>query len=241
MRKDRVDEIDQMTKHGDTPTPQGTLVVLVLSGEVYDTKLSRALMAAADFIIAVDAGYDHCLKLGVEPHLLMGDLDSIQSKPKEVPIIAFDPEKNATDGEHAIRMLSDYDFARIVLLGGLGPGRLDHVSYHLEALMGAARTGESMAITDGRLWVEAFVGPVARQVHFSNYFPRDMVVSLMPRKATKDLVLDGLEWAIDHRDLEVPTSLTVSNQANPHRDHFRLALREGELLLFLNTDQTSAS
>lgn len=236
MHKDLVDVIDQSTHYGDEPTPSGSLAVLVLNGAVYDTKLSRSLLAAADFIMAADAGFDHCLRLGVRPNLLMGDLDSINSKPKDIPTVAFDPAKNATDGEHALNYLVDTDFARIVLLGGLGPGRLDHVSYHLEALLGAARKQVSMSLTDGKLWVEAFKGPIARQVHLADFFPKDMVVSLMPRTAIKELVLDGLEWAIDRRDIEVPTSLTVSNQANPLRNSFKLSFCEGELLLFLNTD-----
>jgi len=236
MHHDLVDMVDQTTTYGEMPEAKGDFALLVLNGVVHDTKLSRALMSAADFIVAVDAGYEHCLKLGVTPNLLMGDLDSIESQPEGVPILEFDPAKNATDGEHAIHWLANHQFARIILLGGLGPGRLDHVSYHLEALLGAARAGESMAITDGRLWVEAFVGPVARQIYLADYFPADMVVSLMPRTAIKELVLDGLEWAIDRRDITIPTSLTVSNQANPARNHFKLALREGELLLFLNTD-----
>lgn len=93
-----------------------------------------------------------------------------------------------------------------------------------------------MAITDGKLWIEAFVGPVVRQVHLGKYFPESMVVSLMPRKAIKQLTLDGLEWGIDRRDLHVPTSLTVSNQTNPKRESFKLSFEAGELLLFLNTD-----
>lgn len=236
MHKDLVDRIDQSTKYGELPKPKGGIAVLVLNGAVFDTELSRSLLAAADFVLAVDAGYDRCMVLGVVPDLLMGDLDSIAAQAVDVPVVAFDPDKNATDGEHAINFLAAYDFSRIVLLGGLGPGRLDHVSYHLEALLGAAREHESMAITDGKLWIEAFVGPVDRQVHLGKYFPESMVVSLMPRKAIKQLTLDGLEWGIDRRDLHVPTSLTVSNQTNPKRKCFKLSFEAGELLLFLNTD-----
>lgn len=238
MHKDLVDAVDQRTRYGEIPIPKGDLALLVLNGEVHDTKLSRGLMAAADYIVAVDGGYDHCLNMGVIPSLLLGDLDSIEAQPEGVPILAFNPAKNATDGEHAISLLAEYDFARIVLLGGLGPGRLDHVSYHFEALLGAVRNGESMAITDGKLWVEALKGPVSRQVHLADYFPEDMVVSLMPRTAIEELVLDGLKWAIDRRDLSVPTSLMVSNQTDPKRDNFKIALQEGELLLYLNTDET---
>lgn len=236
MPRDLVDKIDKIEKLGVIPEIHGSLVVLALGGAIYDTALSQKLLYAADFIMAADSGYDQCVKLGYPPDLLMGDLDSIQQKPTGTPILELNPAKNATDGEHALRQIQASHVSRIVLLGGLGPGRLDHVSYHLEALLGAAREGKSMSITDGRQWVTAFAGPSSQVIHFAKEMPKKMIVSLVPCTPIKDLDLKGLVWDIDHRDLQVPTSLCVSNQKDPQKEAFYLSLKEGELLLFLNPE-----
>ena len=77
------------------------------------------------YIICTDGGFDLAKQAGITPHLLLGDLDSIQSRiPKELPLKTFPPEKDYTDLELAIHTAIE----KKLLMGDLGwhRGRLDH-------------------------------------------------------------------------------------------------------------------
>ena len=57
--------------------------------------MKQALTQMKDpYIICTDGGFDLAKQAGITPHLLLGDLDSIQSRiPKELPLKQFPPEK----------------------------------------------------------------------------------------------------------------------------------------------------
>lgn len=120
-------------------------VALFVSGspEGVSAKLLQQLAAESDFILAVDAGANQLLAAGITPHLLIGDLDSIdaqtlaQYKAHNVTIESFDPYKNATDVELGIEALYNRGFRRIIATNVLG-GRTDHALGSLGALAGAA-------------------------------------------------------------------------------------------------------
>ncbi len=56
------------------------------------------------FVICTDGGFDLAKQAEITPHLLLGDLDSIESKiPADLPLKTFPPEKDYTDLELAIQ------------------------------------------------------------------------------------------------------------------------------------------
>ena len=61
--------------------------------------MKQALTQMKDpYIICTDGGFDLAKQAGITPHLLLGDLDSIQSRiPKELPLKTFPPEKDYTE------------------------------------------------------------------------------------------------------------------------------------------------
>ena len=80
-----------------------------------------------DLIIAADAGYKNALSLGVHPDILLGDLDSLDTKdiPKDVELLQVPAEKDFTDTQLAVDTALKKGAAEIVIIGGLS-GRLDH-------------------------------------------------------------------------------------------------------------------
>lgn len=116
--------------------------------------------AAGDLVIAADGGYTAVKALGVTPHLLVGDFDSLAVRPAGVPTLAFPVEKDDTDMGLAMRegLARGYrDFA----LYGAGGGRMDHFVANLQLLGGLSRRGATarmvcadfdvLAVTDGTL------------------------------------------------------------------------------------------
>ncbi len=84
-----------------------------------------------DYLIAVDGGLRYMDALGLEPDLLIGDFDSIQPTRideltrKGTNILRFDPRKDYTDLELALREAIKRGFQTIVIAFALG-GRIDH-------------------------------------------------------------------------------------------------------------------
>ncbi len=96
--------------------------------------------AAGDLVIAADGGYTALKALGVTPHLLVGDFDSLALRPAGVPTLTFPVEKDDTDMGLAMRegLARGYrDFA----LYGAGGGRMDHFVANLQLLGGLSRRG----------------------------------------------------------------------------------------------------
>jgi len=97
-----------------------------------------------DLIICADAGLEHALALGITPHVVLGDFDSLsealrrrlqERDPAFGQVYQYPIEKDKTDGQIAVEYAVKQDIEEIWLLGGLG-GRLDHALGNV--LLGAA-------------------------------------------------------------------------------------------------------
>ena len=80
-------------------------------------------------IVAADSGYDLALSLGVQPDLIVGDMDSVRAErlPAE-RVRRFPRDKEHTDTELGLHALEELGCDRVVIAGG-GGGRLDHLLY----------------------------------------------------------------------------------------------------------------
>jgi thiamine pyrophosphokinase len=105
--------------------------LLLLGGEGPRRAQLEEVLRAAALVVAADSGFDLAVRLGLEPDLLVGDLDSVADSPQ---LAAFPPErvrryprdKDETDAELGLRLFAERGFRRVVLAGG-GGGRLDHL------------------------------------------------------------------------------------------------------------------
>jgi thiamine pyrophosphokinase len=109
----------------------GSRGVLLLGGEGPRRDQVEEVLRAAGLVIAADSGFDLALRLGLEPDLLVGDLDSVADSPE---LAAFPPErirrfprdKDQTDAELGLSLFAERGCRQVVLAGG-GGGRLDHL------------------------------------------------------------------------------------------------------------------
>lgn len=121
------------------------------------------LPASADFVIAADGGYAAAVKLGIRPHLVVGDFDSLGYVPEAEEIVQHPVRKDDTDTLLAIRLGLEKGYRNFVITGALG-GRLDHSFANLQALLflrdhGARGVlyGDSFAataVTNGSITIE---------------------------------------------------------------------------------------
>jgi thiamine pyrophosphokinase len=120
-----------LSSHLRQPAGGFLLAVIFANGEFNEPPNLKALLARAGFIVAADGGAEHCARLGVQPHLLIGDFDSISTEVrmaleiKGAQVLAFPTNKDKTDLELAVEHSIRAGANEVVILGGLGR-RWDH-------------------------------------------------------------------------------------------------------------------
>lgn len=107
--------------------------------------------APEDRIIAADGGYLHCRTVGLTPHLVLGDFDSLDIPPSHPDVRTYPVEKDDTDTMLALRVGLEEGYRTFHLYGGTG-GRMDHTLANLQALGFLARQG-----AQGYLYDEHYV------------------------------------------------------------------------------------
>ncbi len=87
-----------------------------------------------DFIIACDSGYKNAVLLGLQPHVLLGDMDSIDTDlPVDIATQVYPVMKDETDCILAIDEGIKRGCDEFALLCGFG-GRVDHIIGNLQSL-----------------------------------------------------------------------------------------------------------
>jgi thiamine pyrophosphokinase len=83
-------------------------------------------MRPGDLVIAADGGAWHCRRLGINPGVVIGDLDSLDQEVVEALVdagarlIRHPADKDATDLELALRHARDAGVAEALVFGALG-------------------------------------------------------------------------------------------------------------------------
>ena len=110
--------------------------IIFVNGIISDYSSLNRWLQADDHLICADGGVRHCLAMGLQPSVIVGDLDSAPSEVVEdlvaqgVLIERHPPAKNQTDLELAIERALQDGADEILLLGALG-GRLDQTLANL--------------------------------------------------------------------------------------------------------------
>lgn len=109
-----------------------------------------------DLIVAVDAGLESAKSLGLIPHVVVGDFDTVSSQVLEeyqrLPDIIWEvhnPEKNETDTELAVHTAMNMGAGEITILGGTG-GRMDHMLGNLQLMAACLKQGVSACLIDSQ-------------------------------------------------------------------------------------------
>jgi thiamine pyrophosphokinase len=171
--------------------------VLFVGGEGPTEELFGRYRETDAFVIAADSGLQTAIAFGVEPDLIVGDMDSLEDQallsrfPAE-KVVRFPSEKGETDAEIGIRFMREKGIDRVTIIGG-GEGRLAHLmgilmlfqrDYHPFRWITAR---EEVSMVEGTCRFEAFRGQT-----FS-FFPMSEIVDRMRSTGLK-WPLDGLAW-----------------------------------------------
>lgn len=176
-----------------------------------DSPNSKVLAHLADdaLVIAADSGYGHAQSLGVQPHLLVGDMDSIaasdvaDAQERKIEIHTFDAAKDETDTEIAISYAMQRGIANITVVSG-GGDRFDHLLGMVHSL---ATTHCTLYIGNARVCFARPDAPASLSVSIED------VISLIPIGGSCVISTTGLQWNLSNEELQAFASRGVSNTA----------------------------
>ncbi|MEN6409090.1 MAG: thiamine diphosphokinase [Anaerolineaceae bacterium] len=202
--------------------------VIFVNGDLPNPAAVEHLLQNDDLIIAADGGLRHLRALGRLPHMLIGDLDSVNPgdlsalQTAGVRILKYPPAKDETDLELAMNAALESGADHILLVGALG-GRLDQTLGNLFLLSDPRFAALDVRLEDGQ--VEAFL--IRNQTDVTGE-PGD-TVSLLPLGAPAEgVTTDGLQYPLRDETLYPYRTRGISNVLCGSRA--RVSLRSGLLL-----------
>ncbi len=103
---------------------------LLIGGKAPRKKDMEGLFRPWDLVVAADSGLAHAAALGLNPHEIIGDFDSVSAdlldRYPDLKQHRHRRDKDETDTELGIELLRDNGAQTIHVIGG-GGGRLDHL------------------------------------------------------------------------------------------------------------------
>lgn len=191
-------------------------IVIVSGGDLEDEfVLSKLKELDSQFIIGVDKGMEFLYHHNILPSYIVGDFDSVDQKiadyyrdETKVPIREFNPVKDASDTEIAIRLAMTLGGTEIYILGATG-GRLDHLWANVQSLAIPFKAGIQAYILDPQNKI-CLIGEdtvIKREEAYGPYF------SIFPLgQEIYGLSIEGAKYPLHDHLLTPYDSLCVSNQ-----------------------------
>lgn len=187
-------------------------IIIFANGELPDLEKARLLLHSGDHILCADGGIRHAFALGIQPDLVVGDMDSIskerwQKLQKDgIPIELYPRDKNETDLELALQRALELQPERILIVGALG-GRLDQTIANIAVLRDTNPASAEIRLDDGV--EEVFFCRGQAEIHGS----REDIVSLIPWAGpVPDIQTHGLKWPLHHETLYPEKTRGISNE-----------------------------
>ncbi len=187
--------------------------IIVSGGSISDYSYYKNKIKEDDFIICADGGIKHLLKMGIYPHLWLGDFDSCKfseivsqnPKLKEVETISLNTKKNETDTHYACIKAIERGFKEIVIWAALG-GRIDHAISNIHLLEFLNNNGAKGTIEDEKNTLHLCTGDITitKNRKYLSVLPISKSAII---KSTK-----GLLYPMENFSLSRDISMGVSNE-----------------------------
>jgi thiamine pyrophosphokinase len=212
--------------------------LLLAAGRVVATPALRRSAATAELVVAADGGLRHARSLGVHPHLLVGDLDSVDEAAlrrwPDVQRVVHPRDKDALDLELALQEILARGATRVLVAGALGD-RLDQSLAGIAIAERVHRGGTELTLDSG----DARVLPLRPGETRHDALEPGTVLSVIATLPGTRVSLTGARWTLDHHTLEPGLGLGVSNVSTG--DGPSLTLHEGGCLLVVPRLDTPAA
>lgn len=201
-------------------------------GEFSAQSIPGTELRADDIYVCVDRGVEHCLAANLQPHIVIGDLDSVSadvlndSRLDDVPRQIHPSRKAASDLQITLEWLERDPPDEVILLGVSG-GRTDHMLFNWMlpllthwsfSLQFIDSTTRAYLLTDTQPWEIAI--------------PCGLTVSLLPLSTVTGVTTMGLQYPLSDATIQPGSTLGLSNIADA--PSFTVSLSSGRLLILVN-------
>lgn len=186
--------------------------VIFAGAKISNYAFCKEYLEGAHVLICCDGGLHHTKALGLMPHYIVGDFDSVSQevldyyKEKGIPIRQFPARKDETDMQLGIALALEKGATDIILLGGLG-SRFDHSLANAHLLLGLLKKGIRARLVDENNCVELVDRPITIYGKIG-----DLVSTIPLSMMVKGITLTGFEYPLINRDLALDDDMVaVSN------------------------------
>lgn len=212
---------------------------VIVSGGVLEKEFALPILKNEDteFVIGVDSGLKFLYDNGIKPDYIVGDFDSVPRalvnyyrEELNVPIREFNPVKDASDTEIALRLCIGLKRKSIWILGGTG-NRIDHLWANVQCLQIALAAGVQARIVDSHNQIRLIDRGITlkKGEAFGKYF------SLFPLELpVDDLSIKGAKYPLKDHFMKPDDSLCVSNEFA--EDEVEISFAYGKIILMETRD-----
>ena len=200
------------------------------AGEV---KNVRFVSGENDLLIAADGGFDTLNRMGLAPHVLIGDFDSLKSElPQDIPVVRLPVCKDNTDMAAAVDYGEREGYVLFHFYGAVG-GRSDHTYANYQLIADMSRRGLRGVMYDGNRRVSAISNETF-------HFPKNAqgTVSVFAHGGdAMGVTLAGLQYPLQDETLSPYIPLGVSNFIVGQGP--TVSVRQGTLLLMWEEEENT--
>ena len=187
-------------------------VLGVLAGADLPPELLALWARSATRIYAADGGADRLLALGLKPHVVVGDMDSLDPIWRDAARedlanveLVLGTDQETSDADKLLALLAGRGYESVTLVGAEGD-RLDH----LLATLGSAAAVPSLEVSLG---LRTGWGRVLRRGVALFDLPEGATVSILPITTCYAVSANGLQWPLSGADLALGGKVSLSNRA----------------------------
>ncbi len=210
---------------------------IIISGGDLDEELTLSVLKEQEerCVIGVDKGVEFLYRHQIMPDYIVGDFDSVSGEIRDyyknetnVPVREYNPVKDASDTEIAIRLAMTLGSKNMVILGATG-GRIDHLWANVQSLMIPFKAGIDAKILDRQNLI-SIIGSgethIRRSEAFGTYF------SVFPLgEDVFGFNISGARYPLKNHTLTPYNSLCVSNQIAGDSDEAVISFPSGQVIL----------
>lgn len=168
--------------------------------------------AADALVICADGGADVALKMGLYPHIVVGDMDSVSLdtlntlEAAGAELLRFPPDKDETDLELALLEAAERGASTIFILAAMG-ARIDHTLSNLYLLTLPALQNRKVRLVDNNqsVWIaQPGIHPLIGAIGDT--------ISLIPFQGdARGITTYGLQYPLSNETLYLGPARGVSN------------------------------
>lgn len=196
-------------------------IILFLNGEK-----PQKIPCCADYelVVCADGAYQFLVEVGIKPDLIIGDFDSIEQLPDDVPHI-HTPDQNFTDFEKAIKIIIEKGYKHMDVFAASGLEQ-DHFLGNLTTALKYRKKIKIIFFDDRQTYYFIKKKIVLNQV-------KNKIVSLFPFPKAKNIYSHGLKYPLKGLDMEM-TKNQIGTRNIAIQNTVKIKFSKGNLLLFID-------